>query len=217
MCQEHSAKSIRTSRVQRATPSDLFDTDDERALRATAGGQRPPALRVFDTAGLVEAPREWSLLNERSTRDRVQLAAKSVGRIHQGSVTLGTGFLVANDVVMTNRHVAESFTTNIDGILKVRVGWRPAIDFIGDHVPKMSPSQAKGAHAALFHTGSAAVLPHHERALRRSRARSRAAAGRVPGEGARAGTADPNAGQLGLSRAAVSGESGPPWGGGRST
>jgi S1-C subfamily serine protease len=154
MCQEHSAKTSRTSaRTQRTTPPDLFAPVDDKTARASIDAQRPPALRVFDADGFVEAPREWSVLNEPSTRARVELAAKSVGRIHQGSVTLGTGFLVAYDVVMTNRHVAESLSTNIDGTLKIRAGWEPAIDFIGDSVPKIASSLAKGEHGKLYHTG----------------------------------------------------------------
>jgi glutamyl endopeptidase len=159
MCQEHLPKSSRTTRAQRiAPPPDLFDPLGEHAARAAAaGGQRPPALRVYET-GFVEAPREWSFLNEENTRARIELAAKSVGRIHQGSVTLGTGFLIANDVVMTNRHVAEAFAINIDGTLKIRVAWEPFIDFIGDAVPRSASSQAKGAHDALFHSGRAACF-----------------------------------------------------------
>jgi hypothetical protein len=156
MCQEHSARSVRTTtRGQRiAPPPDLFDPIGEPAARATAaGGQRPPALRVFDKAGFVEAPREWSFLNQPATRASIERTAKSVGRIHQGSVTLGTGFLIAEDVVMTNRHVAEAFAIDIDGTLKIRVGWQPAIDFVGDLAPKISSSQATGAHNALYHSG----------------------------------------------------------------
>jgi glutamyl endopeptidase len=159
MCQEHSAKSSRTTRSQRtAPPLDLFDPVGEHAARAMAEGQRPPALRIFDKAGFVEAPREWNFLNERNTRARIELAAKSVGRIHHGSVTLGTGFLIANDVVMTNRHVAEAFAIDIDGTLKIRIGWEPAIDFIGDVVPRIMPSQEAGPHAELYHTGAAACF-----------------------------------------------------------
>ena len=43
---------------------------------------------------------------------------------------------------MTNRHVAQSFTTNVDGIAKIRIGWKPAIDFLA-HLP---PPENAAAH-----------------------------------------------------------------------
>jgi hypothetical protein len=97
--------------------------------------QRPPALRVHRHKFERAVDEEWApLFNPEDVRGRIAPNLRAVGRIHQDRVTLGTGFLVSKNVVLTNRHVAESFTTNVEGIRKIRAGWEPAIDFIA-HLP----------------------------------------------------------------------------------
>lgn len=94
-----------------------------------AAASRPPALQVHAGA-FEEALPEWKFIAEH--RKDIEENLPSVGRIHQRGVTLGTGFLVAPHVVMTCRHVAESFSTDVDGILRIRIGWQPVIDFSSD-------------------------------------------------------------------------------------
>ena len=56
-------------------------------------------------------PDGWEVLED--NRDTIEAACRSIGRIevngHPSFNWVGTGFLVADDVVMTNRHVAEEF------------------------------------------------------------------------------------------------------------
>jgi glutamyl endopeptidase len=101
---------------------------------------RHPALRVLN-GEFSDPPPEWRILD--AHRDEIEARLPSVGRIRQGAFILGTGILVARNVVMTNRHVAESFSNDIDGAAKIRVGWKPVIDFIGE-----KPVVPTGAHAA---------------------------------------------------------------------
>ena len=57
-------------------------------------------------------PQVWSKLEQ--VRDAIETTIQSVGRIevrgHPALEWIGTGWLVADDVVMTNRHVAKEFT-----------------------------------------------------------------------------------------------------------
>lgn len=70
-----------------------------------------PAILIQD-GKFFPPPADWTVLE--SQRDAIQRTFQSVGRIEvQGHPRLdwiGTGFLVAKDVIMTNRHVAAEFT-----------------------------------------------------------------------------------------------------------
>jgi S1-C subfamily serine protease len=69
-----------------------------------------PAILVQD-GRFFPPPVEWQILE--GVRDEIELTFKSVGRIeltgHSGYDWVGTGFLVAENVIMTNRHVAQIF------------------------------------------------------------------------------------------------------------
>jgi V8-like Glu-specific endopeptidase len=69
-----------------------------------------PALLVQDD-DFKNPPAEWSVLTAR--RAMLKKVIPSIGRIelenHHTYPWVGTGFLVASDVIMTNRHVAEVF------------------------------------------------------------------------------------------------------------
>jgi V8-like Glu-specific endopeptidase len=90
-----------------------------------------PALLI--EGGKFEAPpAEWGVLD--SYRESIETAIASVGRVevtgHPRLDWVGTGFLVAPDVIMTNRHVAVEFSEKRSG-----EGWKfipgitPRIDF----------------------------------------------------------------------------------------
>ena len=79
---------------------------------------RPPIL--IQNGSFFPPPPEWTILN--NFRPGIEQAFRSVGRIevdgHPRFEWIGTGFLVAPDVVMTNRHVAEEFSQRDGG-----TGW----------------------------------------------------------------------------------------------
>jgi hypothetical protein len=119
--------------------SHTHQTAREHAAHAPRGqatrrvnGALSPTFRLF--GGTIETI-PASLKALKSHRAEIQQAARSVGRIHQGPVTLGTGFVIGPNVIMTARHVAQSFATDVDGVLKIRVGWTPAIDFLAEEPP----------------------------------------------------------------------------------
>ncbi|MFP2926456.1 trypsin-like serine peptidase [Pyxidicoccus sp. 3LG] len=92
-----------------------------------------PALFVTDNSFSV-TPGPWSTrLSEERTNIEANL--RSVGRIEVsyglGQVAMiGTGFLVAPDVVMTNRHVVQAFCEQAQGRWSFMAGLTPAIDYL---------------------------------------------------------------------------------------
>jgi V8-like Glu-specific endopeptidase len=69
-----------------------------------------PAL-LIQRGLLLQVPEEWAVLNNR--QENIARMARSIGRVevqgHPSFEWVGTGFLVADDVIMTNRHVAQAF------------------------------------------------------------------------------------------------------------
>lgn len=90
-----------------------------------------PALLIQD-GRFAAPPADWSVLEEH--REAIQTTFRSIGRVevegHPNLEWIGTGFLVARDVVMTNRHVAVEFTSpRSNGRWGVTPGMRARIDF----------------------------------------------------------------------------------------
>lgn len=94
-----------------------------------------PALLIQD-GRFGEAPEDWSILEEH--RDAIQKTIRSIGRVevegHHNLEWIGTGFLVAKDVLMTNRHVAVEFTSpRGDGRWGITPRMRARVDFREEH------------------------------------------------------------------------------------
>ncbi|MGH3119134.1 MAG: trypsin-like serine peptidase, partial [Gaiellales bacterium] len=70
-----------------------------------------PAILIQNGTFAQPTEDEWQVLDEQ--RPQIEQSIKSVGRIevdgHPSFEWIGTGFLVSDDVVMTNRHVANEF------------------------------------------------------------------------------------------------------------
>lgn len=92
--------------------------------------QGRPALLIQD-GHFSEPPPEWEILEEK--RESIERNCQSVGRIellrHPSRTWAGTGFLVAEDVVMTNRHVAITFCSRKNGDWVFFRGVKPRIDY----------------------------------------------------------------------------------------
>ncbi len=93
-------------------PDTALQPDEENGLEALVVLVGRPAIRIEDGALAAPMPPGWEVLE--AHREAIQRTCRSVGRIdllgHPMYPWAGTGFLVAPDVVMTNRHVAEAFT-----------------------------------------------------------------------------------------------------------
>lgn len=78
-----------------------------------------PAI-LIQGGRFADPPDEWSVLGRPDVRPKIETIFQSVGRIEvtnhpSGLDWIGTGFLVADDVVMTNRHVAVEFAKTTNG------------------------------------------------------------------------------------------------------
>lgn len=90
-----------------------------------------PAILV-QRGNFLQVPPEWKVLNE--MKDGINQTLQSVGRIevsgHPDLDWLGTGFLVAEEVVMTNRHVAREFCAGSPGAWRFQPGMSGRIDYV---------------------------------------------------------------------------------------
>ena len=103
---------------------------EESALEAIVLLEGRPALLIRN--GRFEAPPpEWASLETHRAAIEAQLGR--VGRIevtgHPSLDWIGTGFLVADDVVMTNRHVAKEFSKRAGASWSFEAGMKPRIDY----------------------------------------------------------------------------------------
>lgn len=89
-----------------------------------------PAILIQD-GRFFPPPQTWQKLEQ--IRDSIQTTIQSVGRIevkgHPAMDWIGTGWLVADNVVMTNRHVAKEFTRQDGRRWVFEPGMRGRIDF----------------------------------------------------------------------------------------
>lgn len=94
-------------------------------------GQRPVAFVVDGVFEDLAHP--WTHLNAATIKARLEPAMASIGRVELPNSTIpygGTGFVVGDGLVMTNRHVARLFT---HGVGRRELRYRPgdaALDFV---------------------------------------------------------------------------------------
>jgi len=109
----------------------LISTEEEIGLEAIILLKKRPAILINDTA-LINIPQEWDILNQHKTT--LEKVIPSIGRInvkdHPGGDFMGTGFLVAEDIIMTNAHVAMTFSENRNNSWSFR--YKPSVDFKKD-------------------------------------------------------------------------------------
>lgn len=104
---------------------------EEMALEAIVLVEGRPALLVTN-GRFEEPPEEWKVLNDH--REEIEATLGSVGRIevtgHPSLDWIGTGFLVADGVVMTNRHVAKEFSRRKGAGWTFESGMKARIDYV---------------------------------------------------------------------------------------
>lgn len=91
--------------------------EEQRGAQALLSFITRPALLVRN-GEFVEPPAQWESLERR--RDRIQKTFGSVGRIEisghpEGKLWSGTGWVVADGLVITNRHVVRDFAEPVNG------------------------------------------------------------------------------------------------------
>ena len=90
-----------------------------------------PAILILN-GSFLPPPTGWEILDQ--MRSSIESALPSVGRIevtgHPSLQWIGTGFLVSEDLVMTNRHVAKEFSRwGNDGRWAFEPGVEPSINY----------------------------------------------------------------------------------------
>jgi hypothetical protein len=114
--QQHRAKMLRAGRralekIRKDGPSAQLDPEEADGLEAIVMPVARPALLIRDGRFAKPLP-PWQELE--GFRNSIERVARSVGRIElSGSPRLhwgGTGWLIGEDTIVTNRHVAELFS-----------------------------------------------------------------------------------------------------------
>jgi hypothetical protein len=122
-------------RVLTEGPEAPLSAEEQFGLEAIVLLVGRPALFIQE-GRFAAAPADWSVLEEQ--REAIQKTIRSVGRVevqgHPNLEWIGTGFLVAKDVLMTNRHVAVEFTSpRGNGRWGITPGMRARVDFREEH------------------------------------------------------------------------------------
>ncbi len=116
---------IRSSRGGRLSADDLFHAE------AIVHRTKRPSHRI-ENGKFDPFPGEFRYLSKnRSVRKRISDTFEAIGRVDipERSTYGGTGFVVGNNLVMTNRHVAEIFTQGVGRVnVRIRLG-ETEIDF----------------------------------------------------------------------------------------
>jgi S1-C subfamily serine protease len=113
-----------------------------------------PALLVQE-GDFMPPPRLWASLT--TVRDAIKAVLARVGRIevsgHPDFDWIGTGFLVARDIVMTNRHVAVEFARQSGAKWQFQAGRASSIDlreeFGSTETFEVSVKEVVGVHKTL--------------------------------------------------------------------
>lgn len=132
--------------AQNAPPIEELDAPSIMGLEAIVVAVGRPALLIRD-GHFETAPDPWTILESR--RGSIEAVLPSVGRIeltgHPSLDWVGTGFLVAPGVVLTNRHVVQEFATRnwsgrwvIDAAITARIDFAEEID---SATPRETPIQ----------------------------------------------------------------------------
>jgi S1-C subfamily serine protease len=125
---EHGKRALR--KLRKEGKQATLEPNEQRGLEAIILLTSRPAILIQNGAFL-DPPPEWQQLTRE--RARIEALLPSVGRIevkgHPSLDWVGTGFLVAPDVVMTNRHVAKEFSRQQGRSWSYETGMKPRIDY----------------------------------------------------------------------------------------
>ena len=142
----------------------VLDQSEQGNLEAIIHRRYRPSVFVIDDS--FEQPSDpWKHFAFGEKRRNIERALNSIGRIellgNNQTAFGGTGFVVSNDLVMTNRHVAESFATGLGTkFLRFRPERGAAVDFKREVMPCSAPQVYTVKHVELIH-------PHWDMALLR--------------------------------------------------
>lgn len=122
--------------LRRLRHREPLDPQHRFALEAIIIPDRRPPILIRDGDYTVQH-KDWLHLNTPEAKALIKPAIAAACRIElpdSGVPFLGTGFLVGDGLLMTNRHVAEAF---VDGVgrmgVRLSAGAEPFVDFLKEH------------------------------------------------------------------------------------
>lgn len=112
---------------------DIPTEDEFFGLEAIILPRKRPVVNIFNNT-FAQPPSPWTHLSENAAKKNIETAIRAVGRIevpgHPRLPYIGTGFVVGEGLIMTNRHVAEIAISGLGRRgLTFRPGFTTQIDF----------------------------------------------------------------------------------------
>lgn len=148
------------SAVEKVARGEELEPPEQFALEAIIIPDKRPAIDI-QNGDYAVSHGDWLHLNEAGAKRTIKAALPSIGRIelpdHPSLPYGGTGFVVGDGLLMTNRHVAEIFCAGLGGRgLVFRPGHRAGIDF---------KREATGGSRFVEVRGIAMIHPYWDMAL----------------------------------------------------
>jgi V8-like Glu-specific endopeptidase len=129
---EHGLRAVQ--KLQQDGPGARLTKQEQFGIEAVVHTLGRPAL-LIKNGHFEEPPEKWSVLDTK--RANIEKIVGSVGKIEKlidGDQTLlGTGFLVAKNIIMTNRHVLELFGVKGEKRWILQLPAEPRIDYDGEY------------------------------------------------------------------------------------
>lgn len=128
-----SGRSLAAEAIRKLARSRPLSADEQFNVEAIIIPDLRPAVRIHNSTYKIDH-HAWMHLNEEATKSVISKAIPSVGRVelpeHPSLPYGGTGFVVGDNLLMTNRHVAEIFAAGLGNKgLSFIPGRRAGVDF----------------------------------------------------------------------------------------
>ena len=120
--------------IERFRAGEMLDDTDQTILFSIISPELRPVIPVVDDRPEQTDHPLWTNLNEQAAQATLEAVCRATGRIEYSSGAefqrYGSGFLVAEDLILTNRHVADVFTMSVPGFgAFVKHGYSARINF----------------------------------------------------------------------------------------
>ena len=131
--------------LDRVAKGKKVDSEQQFVLEAIVMPYHRPVVDIVDDQMKVDQlSTKWEHLAADGLKSRIESCLLSVGRIEVPSLPslpyAGTGFIVGDDALITNRHVAAIFATGVGRSLQFQSGLGASVDFYRENGRTMSES-----------------------------------------------------------------------------
>ncbi len=149
--------------AENADDDDISDSQLN-ALEAIVLPRERPVVFIQDN-GFKTPPTPWQHFSRREIKDKITAAIPSVGRIELPDSPWipygGTGFVVGDELLMTNRHVAELFASGLGERIRFKPGQSAKCDFREEHQRASAKENELVVHSVVM------IHPYWDMALLR--------------------------------------------------